>query len=100
MGNLVLRWNAVSIPAGGVVEKTFRVLVNSTFPAGSDNVMTNVFGNTVNVTVLKPRVAGTFVAPKTGATTNVSLILATLTFAGFLGFRKRDQLKELFGINS
>src|SRR5258708_2545716 len=87
LGKLSLSWPAVSIPAGATVEKTFSVVVNSTSPAGSDNVMTNVFGNTVNVRVA--RVAGTFTAPHTGAGSMVSVALAFATVLGYWGIRKQ-----------
>jgi uncharacterized repeat protein (TIGR01451 family) len=87
-GNMVISWPQVTIPAGGIVEKTFSVRVNTSFAAGTDNVMTNIFGNTVNVTVLKPVVAGVFTAPPTGSTTNIALVLSALVVIGFYGYRR------------
>ncbi len=95
LGTLTVTWPQVSINAGQTVEKTFSVKVNSTFPAGSDNVMTNVFGNTLNVVVLKPVVAG-ITAPPTGTTTNVIFLLSTLSIAGFATYRRKDQLKNFW----
>jgi uncharacterized repeat protein (TIGR01451 family) len=90
LSTLTLSWPAVSVPANSTVEKTFTVKVNSTFPANSDNVMTNVFGNTLNVRVIKPTVSGTFHAPNTGAGTNVAIasVLSLLTLGGYMGYRK------------
>ncbi len=88
IGNLNVSWPSVTIPANGTVEKTFSVKVNSAFPAGSDNVMTNTFGNTVNVRVNKPTVAGAFIAPKTGATSTLAFVFATLFMLGYIGYRK------------
>ncbi len=95
LASLTLTWPQVNIGAGQTVEKTFTVKVNATFPAGSDNVMTNVFGNTVNVTVLKPTVAGAYTAPPTGATTTMLFVLSTLSIAGFATYRRKEQLKTL-----
>jgi uncharacterized repeat protein (TIGR01451 family) len=95
IGNLSLVWPAVNINPGSTVTKTFVVKVNSTFAAGTDNIMTNTFGNTINVQVNKPSVLGVFISPKTGATTNIVFVLSLLTVAGFLVFKKKQQLKLL-----
>ncbi|MGE5392994.1 MAG: hypothetical protein ACM3NH_04595 [Candidatus Saccharibacteria bacterium] len=82
-GHLSLSWPAVTIPASGKVEKTFTVTVRETFPAGTDFVMTNTFGNTVNV-----RVRGPFTAPATGNPTTISLVLSGLVAASFAAYRR------------
>jgi uncharacterized repeat protein (TIGR01451 family) len=86
MSRLTVTWPAVSIAPGATVEKTFSVVVNGAVGPTVDNVMTNVFGNTVNVRV--PRTAG-FVAPPTGTGTTISLGLAFATMIGFWSFRKQ-----------
>jgi len=93
LGQYLLKWQPVTIGAFSKVEKTFTVTVRSSFPQGSDNIMTNFFGNTVNVTVNKPAVAGVFIAPKTGSTATLSFGLAVLSVLGFAVYRKREQLK-------
>jgi hypothetical protein len=93
LGQYMLRWPAMTIPANSTVEKSFSVRVRSSFPAGSDNVMTNVFGNTVNVTVIKPTVAGVFTPPKTGTAATLVFSLAAASALVALGYRKREQLK-------
>ena len=92
MGNLSLAWPATTIPAGGTVEKTFSVKINSAFAAGTDNVMTNVFGNTVNVSVVKPTVLGAFIAPKTGATATIAFVLSFITVLGFAAYKKKEKI--------
>ena len=94
-GLLSLRWPAVTIPAGSTVEKTFTVKVNTTFASDTDSVMTNPFGNTLNILVNKPAVLGAFVAPKTGSTTTVAWMLATMSLIGFVAYKKKDQLVGL-----
>jgi len=84
MTNNVLRWPGVDIPANGRVEKTFTVRVRSNISNNSDFVMTNVYGNTVNVNVKKP-----FVAPKTGSTGFISFTLALVTLGAAAFFRKQ-----------
>ncbi|MBX4191181.1 MAG: DUF11 domain-containing protein [Candidatus Doudnabacteria bacterium] len=88
---LTLTWPSVSIPAGSTVEKTFSVVVNGPVGPNADNVMTNVFGNTVNVRV--PRVGG-FTAPPTGTGTTISLALAFAVMIGAFTFR-REKVQTL-----
>jgi uncharacterized repeat protein (TIGR01451 family) len=85
-------WPSTDIPANSTVEKTFKVQVKDSLPSNSDFVMTNVFGNTVNVAVRRPTVLGTFTAPPTGTATTVSLILAAVTLTGFFAVRNRELL--------
>ncbi len=99
LATLTLTWPQVNIEPGQTLEKTFSVRVNNTFPAGSDNVMTNIFGNTINVAVLKPAVAGA-TAPPTGATTNLIFAFSALSIAGFAAYRRKEQLKSLFASNN
>lgn len=83
LARMVLTWPATVIPAGGRVEKTFTVTVRETFPAGTDMVMTNTFGNTVNV-----KVRGPFTAPATGSPATLSLLFAGLTAGAYAAYRK------------
>lgn len=87
-----LKWIALDIPANSMIEKTFSVRVNSTHPANTDNLMTNTFGNTVNVQVNKGTVAGAYIAPKTGAGTNMVIALALATMIAFIAYRNREKL--------
>ena len=97
LGSLSLSWPAETIPAGGRVEKTFSVKVNSSLPAGSDNVMTNIYGNTINVNVNRPIIAGVYYPPKTGTTLNLSLLLACLAVVSFFIYRNRKKLLGIIG---
>ena len=92
-GNYILRWPAQDIAAGAKIEKTFTVKVRKNFPNNSDFVMTNVYGNTVNVNVQKP-----MVAPATGSATNISLLLAFATVASAVIYRKRELLAKLVAV--
>lgn len=98
LSNYKLRWTNVSVPANVSVQKIFSVRVHDTID--SDRVMTSVFGNTVNVSLPtvagastmntgKPKVAGKFVAPKTGMPITLSLTLSTLTLVGFIILRRK-----------
>ncbi|HEX5430187.1 MAG TPA: hypothetical protein VFX17_03885 [Patescibacteria group bacterium] len=81
----VLTYPATDIAAGATVNRAFRVQVKNPIPAGTtDCTMSNTFGNTVNVSVscMTP-----FVAPPTGNTATLSIILASLTLLGFAGYR-------------
>lgn len=91
-----LKWAAQDIPANSTVEKTFTVKVNATHPAGTDNIMTNTFGNTVNVQVNKGTVAGAFVAPTTGAGTNMAIALSLATLVAFVAYRNREKFMVRF----
>ncbi|MBI4049746.1 MAG: DUF11 domain-containing protein [Candidatus Doudnabacteria bacterium] len=88
LANRRLTWPAVSIVAGGRVEKTFSVRIRSTLPASSDFVMTNVYGNRVDVNVARPQIAGVFVSPKTGSGAILSFGLAFATVVAYAVYRK------------
>ncbi len=80
-GNLVsgiISYPAVDIDSGETVSRTFEVEVksNSEWPEGGDFVMTNIFGNRVDVSVRYPGAPGVGVTPsaplaKAGATLNM-----------------------------
>ncbi len=85
--NSTLKWPSQNIASGATVEKTFTVRVRQApLNGSSDCVMSNTFGNTVNVNVAC--VKGTFTAPPTGTTTTASLILALGTVGSAFVFRK------------
>jgi uncharacterized repeat protein (TIGR01451 family) len=87
-GNNSLKWEPVDIGPGGKVEKTFTVKVRqSPTIKTSDYVMTNVYGNTVNVNVKKP-----FVSPPTGSPITLSLALSIMATAGFVAYKKGFRL--------
>jgi hypothetical protein len=69
------------------------VKVSKTAQINQDNLMTNTFGNTVNVRV--PSVGGIYVAPPTGNTTTLSLILGGLALAGFVLYQRKTQVLAL-----
>lgn len=89
-----LTWPAVSVFPGGRVDRTFSVKVRPSFPAGTDFVMTNFYGNRVDVPVVGPRIAGVFVAPKTGGTATLSFVLAWLSVTSYMAYKK-DRFKLL-----
>jgi hypothetical protein len=66
------------------------VKVSKTAQINQDNLMTNTFGNTVNVRV--PSVGGIYVAPPTGNTTAVGLLLSLFTVAAYFGWRNKNLL--------
>ncbi|MDP4001224.1 MAG: hypothetical protein Q8P83_03210 [bacterium] len=85
----VLRWSNTSINAGQTVERRFTVRVKNPIPTGTDLVMTNVYGNTVQVRLgTPPPITPPYKAPPTGPATTISLILSGLTAAGVFGIRK------------
>ncbi|MBI4049744.1 MAG: DUF11 domain-containing protein [Candidatus Doudnabacteria bacterium] len=87
-----LTWPGQTIAAAGRIEKTFSVRVRSQFPAGTtDFVMTNVYGNRVDVNVARPQVAGVFIAPKTGSKATLSFGLSALVLIGFAAIRRYRQ---------
>jgi uncharacterized repeat protein (TIGR01451 family) len=92
-----LTWPAITIPAGGTVEKIFTVRIRPSFPAG-DCLMINSYGNSISVAVACPRIGGVFVAPKTGSTLLISLgmgFLSTLAYAA----KRRKVLAPLLQLN-
>ena len=91
LGLYKLSWPAVTVPAGSKVDKVFTVRVRSAFPSASDFVMTNFYGNRVDVRV--PRVGGEFIAPKTGATLALSLLFASLTVASYALRKEKFRFK-------
>lgn len=79
-GNILV-YPATDIPAHSTVNRAFIVKIKNPVPTTTDCVMTNIYGNVlinINVNCQKPP----FVAPPTGSTTTLSLILAALTLIG------------------
>ena len=93
MGGLSIKWQGLSIPANSKVEKTFSVTVKDSIPTNTDYVMSNTYGNSVNINVRRPQVQGIFVAPKTGNPITMSIIFALLTLISFVFYKK-----GLFGL--
>ena len=97
--NGVIRFPNVTLTPGGSVTRTFEATV---LPAGqvlqaADRTITLVYGSAVNISVAPEArgsaVAGaTIVPPRTGASENVVLLLATLTTAGYWLLQRRKQL--------
>ncbi|MGE5298117.1 MAG: hypothetical protein ACM3KM_03065, partial [Acidobacteriaceae bacterium] len=92
-GSNSLRWAAMDIAAGAKVEKTFSVRVRNVFPSNTDFVMTNVYGNTININVTRP-----MVAPATGAGTTAGIALAgaVTALAFFIKTKKFAMLVPVF----
>jgi uncharacterized repeat protein (TIGR01451 family)/fimbrial isopeptide formation D2 family protein/LPXTG-motif cell wall-anchored protein len=91
----VITFPPVNIAAGGSVQKTFQVRVKNSLQQNLTFVLRNTYGNTVTVNVGSVQGVATFVAPKTGAAGTSAAVFAGLITAGFLGFRKRRELKKL-----
>ncbi|OGE81206.1 MAG: hypothetical protein A3H72_03485 [Candidatus Doudnabacteria bacterium RIFCSPLOWO2_02_FULL_48_8] len=92
LGTLKLKWQPADILASSKMEKRFSIKVRNT--SATDRVMTNNFGNITNINVAA--VAGTsvvastqFVAPRTGPSSILSLILAALTVGSGVIFGQR-----------
>ncbi len=79
--NSIIRWAPVDVPAGVELSRSFQVRVRqaSLFPASSDLLMVNIYGNEVRVPVRRPQVLGQ--PPRTGA--GSWLIVALAGFATF-----------------
>ncbi len=90
LGAYKLRWPNVTIQPGSQVQKTFSVRVRAN--SETDRVMTNVFGNWVDVPVSTPSVKGAFIAPKTGPGGWLSLWLALVSTIGFYLYRFKRKL--------
>lgn len=80
---------AITVPAGVSIGKTFQVRVKN-IPAGlSDYVMTNIFGNQVNVNVRPPQTKGGYIAPKTGTGETAAVIFALVSTVAVWIYRRR-----------
>ena len=92
----VISYPGLTVPAGGSVSKSFRVRVKYFLSDNLNYTMTNTYGNTVTININTPRVAGAFIAPKTGAETN-AFAFAGLMSAAFAVAKKRKTLLALIG---
>jgi len=112
-GNII-RYNSVFIPANSRVDRTFQVRVKSVNASRRDLMMSNFFGNGIDIQVMPdggtvqgtiyipPKgtatVKGTtYVAPATGPKENFALLFALLFTGGVLAYNKRVKLKRFAG---
>lgn len=88
--NSVIRYAPIDVPAGVEISRGFQVRVRnaSLFPADSDLVMTNIYGNEVRVPVRKPQILGAMTPPRTGAGEWMAVTLASLVTLGFWVYKK------------
>ena len=95
--NSVIRYSPVSVPAGVEVSRSFQVRVREAnlFPANSELVMVNVYGNEVRIPVRKPRVIGVVTPPRTGPSEIVMVALASLTTAGYWLYERRKRFATI-----
>ena len=106
--NGIISWPAIDIPPHATVTKQFSVTVknplpnfavNKDDPQGYNNVMTNVYGNTINVGVKAPAVvavtnAATTSLPNTGPGTGIFILFIITTIIGYFYSRSRLLNKE------
>lgn len=94
LDNGVIKFGTADVAAGVEISRNFQIRVRpaSQFPATSDLVMTNVFGNETKVAVRKPTVAGVITPPRTGASEWVTFALATIFTAGVWVYRRRKSI--------
>jgi uncharacterized repeat protein (TIGR01451 family)/LPXTG-motif cell wall-anchored protein len=85
----------INIPANGSVSKSFRVRVKFGLASNQSYIMSNTYGNTVNIVIGTPSVAGAYIAPKTGASGMSAAMFAGLITAGFGAYMKRKTLVRL-----
>jgi len=107
--NKTLRFENITLSPGSSVSKTFQVRVKNISQDKQDKVMSNYYGNGVDITVLpsssvvppggvppKGQVKGTtYVAPATGPEDNLPLIFALLFTSAMLVYNKRNRLALL-----
>jgi len=92
-GNTI-RYPEISVPAGVSIDKTFQVRVRQIAVGETDLVMTNFYGNQVDVQLRPPTVKGTYIAPKSGVEDWIAPLLA-LIFTVALFARKKYQNSKL-----
>ncbi len=94
--NSVIRYSPVDVTAGVEIGRTFQVRIRSAnlFPADSDLVMTNVYGNEIRVPVRKPQVAGAVTPPRTGPTEWLAVLLATIATTGYWVYRRKLKVES------
>ena len=91
--NNVIRFGQVNLEAGAELARSFQVQIREAkyFPANSDLVMVNVYGNELMIPVRKGAVAGliTVTPPRTGAGEWLAGILAIVATAGYWVYRRK-----------
>lgn len=106
--NNIVKWPATDIKAGGSISKQITVKVkdpipqtpaSATNPGSYDLVMTNVYGNTVNIklpgSVAKTTEQVATTLPNTGPGTNIAIGFAITAVAGYFLARSRLLAKEI-----
>lgn len=91
-----LTYPSLTVPAGGTVNKTFRVRVKFNLASNISYSMRNTYGNTVTVVINTP--PAPLVPPKTGGATDAAAALGfggLITSAGVL-LRKKNLIKLIF----
>jgi len=106
--NNIISWPAVNIEPKNSVSETFNILVknplpqiapNQDDPQGYNNIMTNVYGNTINIPVKQTAVvavaaAATTSLPNTGPGSSIFVMFIVVTIAGYFYSRSRLLSKE------
>ncbi|MBI5530867.1 MAG: DUF11 domain-containing protein [Candidatus Doudnabacteria bacterium] len=92
----VISFPGLTVPAYGSVSRSFKVRVKYSLADNLAYVMTNTYGNTLNIRINNPQVLGAFVAPKTGAETGAFAFSGLLTAAAALFKRRKEILKLIF----
>ena len=104
----IISWPNQTIPASGSITKNFTVVIKNSIPnnaPGKDDpngynfIMTNVYGNTINININPPvqaAIAQTAVTtlPNTGPGANLIIIFIVTTLSGYLYFRSKLIAKE------
>ena len=108
--NNIISWPEVDIDPGQTITKTFKVTIkpDSEWPTGGDLLMTNVYGNTINVPLSPPPppgVLGAVTGPSvkglatTGTVLNILFGTFILIASTYLYFRQRILLRlALLGV--
>ncbi len=107
----VLSWNQkANIDAGASIEKKFKVKVKDPIPstprpeiqnnrASYDLVMTNIYGNTINIklptTLIKTTETTTTTLPNTGPGESIAMAFVLTSIVGYFFARTRLKAKEL-----
>ncbi|MEK9181315.1 MAG: hypothetical protein AAB871_03705 [Patescibacteria group bacterium] len=98
----VLRFPSVSVSSGGRIDRTFQVRVKSISVGAIDYIMSNFYGNGVDIRVsangeiYKGEVKGAAIPPKTGPGLSFVYLAALLLTAGYFVYNKLKE-KKFFG---
>src|SRR3989344_1676711 len=87
-----LRFDSVTVSPKVSVDKTFQVRVKEVSMNQSDFVMTNFYGNQIDVQVRPPVVKGTYIAPKSGPENWVVPVLAAIVTGAWFIRKKYPSL--------